>query len=160
MRKRFSAWARWADRACIDGLRWPGVYVLAISDEDIAGSHFSWHRDVVYVGMTNSKGGLKSRLKQFDDTVRGKESHGGAQRVRFKHRNYEKLKHRLYVAVSNFDCEVTSNRPEDLRIMGAVACFEFECLAAFAEVFGSLPEFNDRRRSPKKEKANKAATTK
>jgi len=41
--------------------------------------------------MTNSISGLKGRLKQFDNTIIGKAGHGGADRVRFKHQNYEQL---------------------------------------------------------------------
>jgi hypothetical protein len=45
---------------------------------------------------------------------------------------------------------VTSNAPEDLRIMGDVVKHECECFAVFREKFGALPEFNDMKRSPKK----------
>ncbi|OQA00196.1 MAG: hypothetical protein BWY71_00797 [Planctomycetes bacterium ADurb.Bin412] len=34
--------------------------------------------------------------------------------------------------------------------MGTVAQKEYESLAVFVEVFNRLPEFNDKRRSPKK----------
>jgi hypothetical protein len=34
--------------------------------------------------------------------------------------------------------------------MGEVAKYEYECFALFAEKFGHLPEFNDKKRSPKK----------
>jgi hypothetical protein len=133
------------------------VYALAISENDIAGEPFSWRQEIVYFGMTNAKGGLKSRLKQFDDTIRGGSGHGGGHRVRFKHRDYGRLAARLFVSVWPFICDVGSFDPADLRIMGEVAKSEYECLARFADEFGCLPEFNDKKRSPKTEKAKDGA---
>jgi hypothetical protein len=34
--------------------------------------------------------------------------------------------------------------------MGEVARHEYECVAFFVEAFGKLPEFNDKKRSPKR----------
>lgn len=150
----FSAWASWPKRTELEGLRFPGVYAMAISDEDLTGTLFSWRREIVYVGMTNSKGGLKSRLRQFDDTIRGRNGHGGAHRVRYKHRDYESLVDRLFVAVHRVECDVKSGHPDDLRLMGQVARMEYECFAQFAEKFQCLPEFNDMKRSPKKDVSN------
>src|SRR4030042_1470559 len=78
--QRFSRWAHWADRMRLEGLRSPGVYALAISEQDLSGKPFSWIEQVVYVGMTNAVSGLKGRLKQFDNTIIGKSGHGGAER--------------------------------------------------------------------------------
>jgi len=44
---------------------------------------------------------------------------------------------------------VKSNTPKDLRIMGHVAKFEYDCFAIYVEKFGKLPEFNNKRESPK-----------
>jgi hypothetical protein len=96
--------------------------------------------------MTNSKAGLNGRLKQFDDTISGKRvSHGGADRVRFEHRQYLKLVAKLYVSVRSVACDVESNRPRDLRRMGDVAKLEYTCLAAYARLFGRLPKFNNKK---------------
>jgi hypothetical protein len=70
-------------------------------------------------------------------------------RVRFKFRNYDQLIQNLYVAVVPFKCDTTSNKPKDLRKMGDVAKFEYSCFAHFVERFGELPEFNNKRDSPK-----------
>jgi hypothetical protein len=134
----------------VPGLLYPGVYALAITEADIAHTPFSWLQETIYIGMTNSKGGLKSRLKQFDNTIVGRAGHGGGKRVRFKHTDYDKLTQMLYVSVCVFECDVTSEKPKDLRIMGQVAQYEYECFAQFVEAFGHLPEFNDMKRSPKK----------
>ena len=62
----YSAWINWDNRNSLDGLEFPGVYCLAISDVGLSGQKFKWVKEITYVGMTNSQGGLKSRLKQFD----------------------------------------------------------------------------------------------
>jgi hypothetical protein len=149
MRPQFSPWARWKERHALDRLQFPGVYALAISDEEIAGAAFSWRDVIVYVGMSNARSGLRSRLAQFDNTIRGKEGHGGRRRVRFKHRDYSALNTRLFVSVWPFECNPESADPSDLRVKGEVAKSEWECLASFTEKFGRLPEFNDKKRSPK-----------
>ncbi|MBI5746671.1 MAG: hypothetical protein HZA13_06700 [Nitrospirae bacterium] len=150
MNNAFSTWTRWAKRTELASLNCPGVYALAISRTDLSGQAFSWQREIVYIGMTNAKGGLKSRLQQFDNTIKGGDGHGGGHRVRFKHPDYVKLTRRLYVSVCPQECDVTSNLPSDLRVMGKVANHEYECFAVFVEAFGHLPEFNDKQRSPKK----------
>lgn len=150
MTKGFKDWSRWSNRTESCGLGNPGVYAIAISSADISGIPFSWRPDIVYIGMTNAKSGLRSRLRQFDRTIYGGEGHGGACRVRFKHPRYEKLISELFVAIWSFECDVISNAAGDLRIMGDVAKQEYECIARFVEQFGQLPEFNDKKRSPKK----------
>jgi len=150
MRPGFSAWRRWIDRRMLPGLACPGVYVLCVSDVPIADKPFGWRREIIYVGMTNSVGGLASRLRQFDDTIaRRRTSHGGAERVRFKYRNYAHMIKKLFVSVCPIACDVTSKFPRDLRLMGKVAELEYVCLARYMRKFGRLPEFNDKSRSPK-----------
>lgn len=146
---RFTSWYRWRDRNEIAGIKLPGVYVVAVFDSSLAGQPFSWIPEVMYVGMTNSAAGLKGRLKQFDITIAGKRGHGGADRARYEYRDYPSLVDRLYVAAAVFDCDVNTNSPTDLRVMGAVASFEYECLAQYVERFGQLPKFNDKNASPK-----------
>ena len=130
-------------------VEYPGVYALAYSKQNIAGKPFSWRKEIIYVGMTNSISGLKGRLKQFDNTIVGKTGHGGADRVRYKYRNYDSLTKRLYVAVAPFKCDPESNKPKDLKTMGEVVKFEYLCFAHFVEKHGTLPEFNNKKESPK-----------
>src|ERR1039458_5042443 len=102
----FTTWVRWPDREQLASLDVPGVYVLARSDSKLAGQAFSWCEDVIYVGMTNSKAGLRGRLQQFDDTIAGKRlRHGGADRVRFRHRHHPKLIAKMYVSVRSVRSE-------------------------------------------------------
>ncbi|HLF35517.1 MAG TPA: hypothetical protein VI583_14830 [Cyclobacteriaceae bacterium] len=100
--------------------------------------------------MTNSIGGLESRLRQFDHTIAGKTGHGGAKRFRFKYPDYERLSKMLYVAICPFNCDVQSNKVRDLLIMGKVAGYEYVCFASYVKKYKKLPEFNDKKRSPKK----------
>ena len=147
--KLFSRWEHWNSRDRLEGLRFPGVYALAISNHDLSGKRFSWIKQIVYVGMSNARSGLKGRLKQFDNTIIGKTGHGGAYRFRRDYPNHKKLVPFLYVAVAPFKCRVTSNAPSDLLVMGYVAKAEYECWARFVAMFKRLPKYNDKKNSPK-----------
>ncbi len=147
---RFTRWAQWQERSQLEGVKCPGIYALSIADNTFDPSAlFGWVGQIAYIGMTNAVGGLKARLQQFDNTIKGKSGHGGADRVRHKHKDYEQLTGKLFVSVASFACNVKSNRPDDLLVMGDVAKFEYECFAEFARVHGTLPEFNDKKGAPK-----------
>ena len=149
----FSPWVSWPNRNELLNIKFVGVYALALSDRNIGDTSFTWRKEIIYIGMTTAILGLKGRMKQFDNTILGKKGHGGADRVLYKHRDYNKLVQNLYVAVAPFKCDVKTNKPEDLRIMGDVARFEYLCLAHFVEKFGELPEFNNKMKSPKYSKS-------
>lgn len=102
--------------------------------------------------MTNALAGLKGRLKQFDNTIIGKRGHGGADRFRYDYPRYKDLVPQLYVAVMCFECNVASNAPADLVIMGDVAKAEYDCFAKYVEVYERLPKYNDKKNSPKHSK--------
>lgn len=136
-------------REDLDNIEFPGVYVILYTGKDIANRPFAWRKEIIYIGMTNAAKGLKGRLKQFDNTIVGKRGHGGADRVRYKHRNYSKLIKHLYVTVASFKADVNSNQPKDLKTMGDVAKFEYQCFAHFVEKYGQLPEFNNKKEAPK-----------
>lgn len=127
----------------------PGVYAVAITNERLHARPFSWLAVIRYVGMTVSVAGLKGRLKQFDTTLRGRIEHGGADRVRFRYRDYDRLKPRLFVAAAVMRCDITDLSPRSLRCMGDVVKLEYTCLAEYHQQFGRLPQFNDKPRSPK-----------
>ncbi|MDK2831239.1 hypothetical protein V7O61_07490 [Methanolobus sp. WCC1] len=152
----FAKWEKWENRNILSGINYPGIYCIAIAEYDISGKNFEWIPDITYIGMTNSKGGLKSRLKQFDNTIRWKEGHGGACRVRRKYPIYRELVSKLFVSVFSFHCDVNQINPQNLRIMGDVAKHEYDCIAAYVEIFGEQPEFNDKDRSPKSDKNMKS----
>jgi hypothetical protein len=147
----FSAWMSWNERNSHPQIASPGVYAVARFDRPPT-ARFTLCDDVIYFGMTNSKGGLRYRLKQFDRTISGHLEHGGADRVLHAYPSYSRLVPKLYVAVAPFPCDVTSNEPQDLCTMGDVARFEYLCFAAYARKFGRLPRFNDKLGSPKASK--------
>lgn len=140
---KFSKWVNWKNRDFLNGVKYPGVYCIAISEVDLSEKDFEWVPEIKYIGMTNSRAGLKGRLKQFDNTILGKKGHGGAHRVRYKHPNYQVLVDKLFVSVCSFHCDVKSNISKDLITMGEVAKFEYDCFATYVENFDCLPEFND-----------------
>jgi hypothetical protein len=151
MRNEFSSWSKWCERNNLQGLQSPGVYAIALSKVNMSGTPFAWCEKIIYIGMTNSKGGLKSRLQQFENALKPcGGAHGGAQRVHLKYPDYQSLNPKLYVSVWPYECDVQSNASSDLRIMGDVAKCEYECFAQFVDMFGQLPEFNDKKKSPKK----------
>jgi len=147
--KLFSCWSRWDNRNALEGLQFPGIYALAISEHDLSGKSFAWIEVIVYFGMSNAAAGLRGRLKQFDNTIIGKKGHGGAERFRRDFSSHEKLVPHLYVTVAPFKCKVTSNAPSDLRIMGDVAKAEYECWAQFVAIFKRLPKYNDKKNARK-----------
>jgi hypothetical protein len=149
LNKKFSNWVPWESRNNISNIHFPGVYLISITNSDLKNKKFNWIKEIKYIGMTNSILGLKGRLKQFDNTIIGKKGHGGADRVRYKHQNYNELVKKLYVSIVYFECDVKSLLPKDLNTMGDVTKFEYECFAKFVEYFDLLPEFNNKKLSPK-----------
>ena len=152
-RMRFSKWVKFDQRDELRDTRCPGVYAIAVSIKNIAGTPFRWTREIRYFGFTNAVSGLRGRLEQFNNTLRDKSGpgHGGAQRFINKYRNGNALAKRLYVAVCPFECNVSTNRPHDLRVMGDVVRREYVAFAKYVTLFGSLPEFNDKEKSPKQQ---------
>ena len=134
----------------LPGIEYPGVYALAVLDRPPYRSKFSWIPEISYIGMTCALDGLQSRLNQFDDTISGRRTnHGGADRVRYAYRRYKDLVPCLYVAIHAVRCDTSRVSPRLLRALGRVARLEYEYLAQYMALFAVLPEFNDKRRSPK-----------
>lgn len=149
---KFSPWERFDNRENFRGFRFPGIYALAISSRNIAGTPFGYVKEIVYFGMTNSRAGLRGRLNAFNNTLRDKSGpgHGGAERFRYDYEDGEILSRKLYVAICPFECDVTSIDRKDLEAMGEVVRAEYIAFANYAELFGRLPKYNDRHRSPKR----------
>jgi len=146
---KFTAWSSWQNRNELKNIHYPGVYAIRISLRNITNRKFSWHKEIVYIGMTNGISGLKGRLKAFDNTIKGKRGHGGADRFRYKHQSYARLIKKLYVSVAPFKANVTSITPIDLIVMGNVAKFEYQCFAQYVNKYSDLPEFNNKKLSKK-----------
>lgn len=110
--------------------------------------------------MTCAVNGLQSRLNQFDDTISGRRTnHGGADRFRYVHRNYRVLTQSLYVAIHPVRCDTSIVTPRLLRCLGRVARLEYEYQAQYLARYKRLPQFNDKKISPKysKRKRRRAA---
>lgn len=147
---KFSRWARWSNRDELLGIKFPGIYVIAITPLNIEGRPFSWRKEIAYVGMTVAVSGLIGRLRSFDYTISGKRlAHGGADRVRYEHPDYSKLVNRLYVAVASVRCNPATNTPVDLARMGEVVRLEYLSLAEFVKAHHKLPQFNNKNSAPK-----------
>jgi hypothetical protein len=152
MEKYFSPWFRWNERGQYPGIKFPGIYVVAISKDDISETEFSIRKEIIYVGMSNAVKGLEGRLKNFDNTIQylvKPSQHGGADRVRYKHQNYKSLVKKLYVSLRHFPCYPANETATDLRTMGKVANAEYQCMAQCVEELGALPEFNRKKESAK-----------
>jgi hypothetical protein len=130
-------------------LHLPGVYALAISEVDLTGSAYSLIPEIKYFGMTNAKKGLASRLNQFNNVINDINGHGGAWRFRFDFPEGTSILPLLFVSVAPFPCNVTTNQPDDLRLMGKVCEFEYACFADYVHAYKSLPKYNDKKKSPK-----------
>ena len=145
IKPNFSKWTRWKNRPSLDDMGYPGVYALAVSEKDISDKKFDWVEEIIYFGMTNSGGGLRARLKQFDNTIIGKEGHGGGERVRFEYRNYDELVNNLFVSVCPVKCNIKSNKPDDLLKMGEVATWNIIALPSMSESLGNCRSLMTRR---------------
>ncbi len=150
MKPIFSKWISWAERDKLSGIKYPGVYALAVSENDLSNTKYKLIQEIKYFGMTNSGGGLKSRLKQFDNTIIGKSGHGGAERFLYEYKKHKDFAHKLFVSVCPVVCDVKSNNPKDLLLMGEIAWLEYYCFAQYAKKYKKLPKFNDKKLSPKK----------
>ena len=89
-------------------LRYPGVYLLAFTSGDIAGSKVTPDQ-VLYAGMSNSAGGVRARLKQFIKGIEKNGFHSGAMRFFREYcggKPFSQLKtrKRLYVASLTIEC--------------------------------------------------------
>ena len=113
------------------GLEYPGVYLIAYSDRDLRGVSID-PGDVLYVGMSNSGGGVRSRVKQFMGGIENGKVHSGAMRFNRDYcggRPFSELNgaSRLYFASLTIPCVANKGaaQPDDLREMGHVACLEY-----------------------------------
>jgi len=142
----FSNWTLWSNRNNTENRRFPGVYLIAISNKELSGIKPTYD-DVSYIGMTNSKNGLCGRWSQFNRSIHGKTGHSGGNTV------YKKLGHydnwpkglKLYVSSMSVECNTSNPTEDDLLKMGWVTYLEYN---AFSEFMASndtnlnKPEYN------------------
>lgn len=150
---KFCKWQLFNDVDLVSVSQQKGVYAFAISSKPISDFDIT-EKTTVYFGMTNAKGGLRSRLRQFQRTLfEGKEVHGGAQRFRYVHNTKSKLedlKKKLYFSVCEYKSPPNESYADELMLMGEVAKAEYVAFAKYFEKYGRLPKYNDKKLSPKK----------
>ena len=154
MNENFTNWVKWDKRNELEGINYPGIYCIAVSNKVL--NEFSFIPELEYIGMTNSIKGLKGRLNAFDRTIRKiRKSHGGADRFLFEYENYDGIKDSIYVAINSSKCDTKNPTLNDIIIMGDVAKCEYDCWAIYIEKYGRLPKFNNQKDSPKYSKTNR-----
>lgn len=156
---QFSHWEKWDNRLQLNVnelLRYPGIYALLISEHDMNGQLFDWQKEIVYFGMTNSIAGLKGRLSQFDNVLKDRRGHGGAERFRYDYEDGKGLAKILYVSICPFKDfkleKMPDITPENLLVHGQVAMAEFVAFAEYLKIHERLPKYNDKKASPKRPK--------
>ncbi|WP_122033190.1 hypothetical protein [Aliivibrio sp. EL58] len=144
---KFGQWVYWADRDAIDNISFPGIYVLAITSEDLTNKPVEYSQ-VVYIGMSNSLSGVKGRLYQLNRSITGLSGHSGGNSIRKYHGVYDFWEDNLdlYVAVCPVICNVAKRSIKDLKLMGAVSYMEYEAFSLFKKYCPkqNKPKFNTR----------------
>jgi len=137
---KFEPWVEWGSKPDI---KYPGIYLIAITSSKLKDKKPDF-KDVVYVGMTNSKGGLSARLKQFDTSIKGKSAHSGGTRIYNDLGDYNQWAKKLFVSTRQIKCNTDklTRGPHDLQNMGKCAALEYEILAEFKEKINKEPKYN------------------
>ena len=149
--KIYTKWIPWNQRNNIKKKNQPAVYYIAYSEANIEGKDFSYIEEIVYIGMTISNKGLKGRLDQFEKAMRGSDGvHGGAERVRFKHKDPDEFFKNTYVSACIFELSEEKNTSKDWSIKGDCVGHEYKSFAEYLDNHNKLPEFNDMNISKKK----------
>jgi hypothetical protein len=139
----FTDWYPWVDRKSIKNSKYPGIYMVAISNKDLSGQR-PQYEDVSYIGMTNSHKGLQGRWYQFYQSIRGKSGHSGGNTVYKVLGHYDTWQENLFVCALPVICNPVSPVENDLVEMGKVAFLEYDAFAVFFKAIPDLkkPRFN------------------
>ena len=128
----FSTWVPWAERSSRANRQYPGIYLIAITSEDLNGKIAEWSQ-VSYIGMTNSQGGLQSRLQQFDNAIKGNNGHSGGNKAFQIWKHYSTWASKVFVAVMPIECKPWRLTPDDLINMGLVSYLEYEAFYQYLQ---------------------------
>lgn len=150
IQKIFSGvWKPISEVSLIDGDH-PGVYLLAWQKDDLDGVGIE-PSEIFYVGMSNAKKGVKSRLKQFLSAVsrKTKNVHSAGERMYRDVLNdvsYIDSSHKkqLYFIELAFPCIVLKAKrtTTDLLVMGKVCLLEMELIGFNKSVTNKEPYLN------------------
>lgn len=132
--------------------KYPGVYLLAYSEKTLTGAAIVLE-DVLYVGMSNSDGGVRQRLASFIYAIEHNKRHSGGNRF---YRQYAKAQPFSLFATSNggkkfyatslsLECQTRkqSRTATDLEIMGEVARLEYYVIAYIKKHTSMEPALNE-----------------
>jgi len=129
-------------------LRFPGVYLLAYTGKNLNGQKID-ERNILYVGMSNAQGGVRSRLIQFRNGLEKYDNHSGAMRF---YREYQgnkpfsllKGKRKFFYVALSVECISEKSRltAQDFRELGHVTCLEYYAIARIKEKAGRPPPLN------------------
>jgi hypothetical protein len=59
---RFSKWVKFDQRDDLRDTHYPGVYAMAISSKNIAGTRLKWTKEIRYFGFTNAVSAINQVL--------------------------------------------------------------------------------------------------
>ncbi len=137
----FSPWYRWDQRSEYPLSGWPGVYLIAINDQDDLHGQTPDFADIVYIGETLRR--LVDRWYEFYQTLKGKRGHSGAKTIRNELGTYDTWENlHLYVSGMGVECKTKNPAPRDYRLMGSVLYLEYDAFAKYSEEVGGHPRFN------------------
>lgn len=132
----------------------PGVYVICVSNTNMVNKNIKTiNPKIKYIGMTVSKNGLRQRLNQFNNVIKGKGGHGGADR--FMNDFDKNIVKKMYYKTFEFDLsKIKPRSAEYYLILGEVLKFEYVLFSKSIEIAKELPIYN-RPTSPKQSKKTK-----
>lgn len=132
----------------IEDGNFPGIYLLAFTEKNLEGKTVE-PIDIFYVGMTNAKKGLTSRIQQFVNGIEKQTSHSAGMRFYKENSNgiaFSESNHieNFFIVSLAFQCDVNklTRTPNDLRIMGNICKLEYYLLAHIKEVTREEPKLN------------------
>jgi len=132
----------------IEDGNYPGIYLLAFTDKNLDGEIVK-PSDIYYVGMSNARKGLTSRVKQFLNGIEKNGSHSAGMRFFKENSNgiaFSECNHlgKFYIVSSTFKCNVhkLTRTPSDLRIMGDICRLEYQIIAHIKELTNAEPKLN------------------
>lgn len=141
---KFTPWVRFDDRKNLPNTQYPGIYAFAISENSLAGREFGLSEKIVLLGVTFKKAGIKGRLEQFNNSIRGKSGIGdkAARRMRREYKDGEELAKRLYVSICHIKCDVTALSREDIGTIYEGARAAYLALEEFHKRYNRHPKYN------------------
>ena len=120
--------------------RYPGVYLLAYDARELAGKRVAVD-DVYYIGMSNSAGGVRARLKQFKSALEKGYGHSGGDRCyrRNKQTPFSQLRSRKRFYFAAWCVPSTSPKASARPL---VACLEYYAIGHVLTRTGKVPPLN------------------